>query len=382
MASYFRPLGRFSTREGLPRPYTEDCAAMPSTIASQTALPTGFASRVDSISSFRVGSWLRKYAWFVLGWNIAVVLWGAVVRATASGAGCGNHWPLCNGELIPTSPRITTIIEFTHRAMTGGTTVTVLALLIWTFRATHARHLARVTAAASTLLLINEAFLGALLVKLGYVVANQSAGRFIVLPIHLANTLLLLAALALTAHFLGRGSGFMNGSVEFRFLGITLLGLAATVAVGVTGSLAALGDTLFPSATFAQALAQDWSHSSPWILRIRWLHPAFSLLAAAFILGIIWISRARDSEDRKLANTVIGLMLFQFFLGGFDVLLSAPTWMQIVHLLGADIFWATLVVLAARVTVVPLGCPGNICRFSSGRLSQGETGLTDSVPQI
>jgi len=358
MASYFRPLGRFSTREGLPRPYTEDCAAMPSTIASQTALPTGFASRVDSISSFRVGSWLRKYAWFVLGWNIAVVLWGAVVRATASGAGCGNHWPLCNGELIPTSPRITTIIEFTHRAMTGGTTVTVLALLI------------------------NEAFLGALLVKLGYVVANQSAGRFIVLPIHLANTLLLLAALALTAHFLGRGSGFMNGSVEFRFLGITLLGLAATVAVGVTGSLAALGDTLFPSATFAQALAQDWSHSSPWILRIRWLHPAFSLLAAAFILGIIWISRARDSEDRKLANTVIGLMLFQFFLGGFDVLLSAPTWMQIVHLLGADIFWATLVVLAARVTVVPLGCPGNICRFSSGRLSQGETGLTDSVPQI
>src|ERR1700760_2912760 len=138
----------------------------------------------SSTTHLEVSRALVRFAWFVVGYNVLVILWGALVRATGSGAGCGNHWPLCNGEVIPTSPRIATLIEFTHRAMTGGATFTILALLIWTFRSTPARHLARFTAVASMLLLANEAFLGALLVKLGYVVNNQSPGRFIVLPVH------------------------------------------------------------------------------------------------------------------------------------------------------------------------------------------------------
>ncbi len=341
---------------------------MQTAATSQTAPPAGFAPSLAAVpsetSTAGVGSWLRGYAWFVVGWNIAVILWGAVVRATSSGAGCGNHWPLCNGEVIPTSPRIATLIEFTHRMMTSGALITIVALLIWTFRATRSRHLARFTAVASTVLLLNEAFLGALLVKLGYVVHDQSPGRFIVLPIHLANTLLLLAALTLTAHFLARESGFMDGSVEYRYFGLSLIGLVSTIAVGVTGSLAALGDTLFPAATLAQAMAQDLSQSSPWVLRLRWVHPAASVLAGVFVVGIIWVSGAReDAINRKLANFVIGLLVLQFALGGLDVLLRAPYWMQILHLLGADIYWTVLVVLTARITIVPLGCPGGICRF-------------------
>ncbi len=334
-------------------------------VISQTAPPVALAADARSAST-GVGRWLRSYAWFVVGWNIAVILWGAVVRATGSGAGCGNHWPLCNGEVIPSSPRIATMVEFTHRAMTAGATITIFALLFWTFRATRGRHLARFTAAASTLLLLNEAFLGALLVKLGYVVQNQSTGRFIVLPIHLANTLLLLAALALTAHFLARESGFMDGSVEYRYFGLALFALVTTIAVGVTGSLAALGDTLFPAANLAQALAQDWSQSSPWILRLRWVHPAASGLAALFIFGMIWVSGARENRaNRALVHSVIGLAVFQFILGIADVLLRAPNWMQILHLLGADLFWVALVVLTARVAIVPLGCPGNTCALRS-----------------
>jgi cytochrome c oxidase assembly protein subunit 15 len=340
---------------------------METAVTSQIASPAGLAQTVDvasSVASAGVSACLQKYAWFVVGWNIAVILWGAVVRATGSGAGCGNHWPLCNGEVIPTSPGVATLIEYTHRAMTGGATITILALLIWTFRATRGPHLARFFAVASTVLLLNEAFLGALLVKLGYVVHDQSPGRFIVLPIHLANTLLLLAALALTAHFLARKSGFMNGSVEYRFFGLSLIGLASTIAVGVTGSLAALGDTLFPAATLAQAFAQDMSQSSPWVLRLRWMHPAASLLAGLFVVGIIWVSGSRqDPTNRKLANWVIGLLLSQLALGALDVLLSAPDWMQIMHLLGADVYWVVLVVLTARITIVPLGCPGGFCRL-------------------
>ena len=343
---------------------------MQTAVTSQTAPPAGFAQPIDvaasasAAASNGVTAWLRRYAWFVVGWNIAVILWGAVVRATGSGAGCGNHWPLCNGEVIPASPGVATLIEYTHRAMTGGATITILALLIWTFRATRGRHLARFFAIASTVLLLNEAFLGALLVKLGYVVHDQSPGRFVVLPIHLANTLLLLAALALTAHFLARDSGFMNGSVEYRFVGLSVIGLASTIAVGVTGSLAALGDTLFPAATLAQAWAQDMSQSSPWVLRLRWMHPAASLLAGLFVVGIIWVSGARqDPTNRKLANWVIGLLLSQLALGALDVLLRAPNWMQILHLLGADVYWVVLVVLTARITIVPLGCPGGFCRL-------------------
>ncbi len=341
---------------------------MQTAVTSDTASRSGFAPPVDVTASAGslagVGVGLRRYAWFVVGWNIAVILWGAVVRATGSGAGCGNHWPLCNGEVIPTSPRVATVIEFTHRMMTGGAGFAVLGLLIWTFLATRSRHLARITAIASTVLLVNEAFLGALLVKLGYVVNNQSTGRFIVLPIHLANTLLLLAALALTAHFLARESGFMNGSVDYRFLGLSIIGLAATIAVGVTGSLAALGDTLFPAATLAQAFAQDLSQSSPWVLRLRWMHPAASLLAGLFVVGLVWVSGSReDPANRKLAAWTIGLLLSQLALGTMDVLLRAPNWMQILHLLGADIYWVVLVVLTARITVVPLGCPGGFCKL-------------------
>src|ERR1700744_2689847 len=92
---------------------------------------------------------LERFAWGVVGYNVLVILWGALVRATGSGAGCGNHWPLCNGQVIPVSPGIHTVIEFTHRMMTGGSTFVVLALLVWSFRATTRGQAARGLAVAS-----------------------------------------------------------------------------------------------------------------------------------------------------------------------------------------------------------------------------------------
>ena len=61
---------------------------------------------------------LTRFAWFTVFYNVLVILWGALVRASGSGAGCGNHWPLCNGQVIPVSPGWHTVIEFTHRQMT------------------------------------------------------------------------------------------------------------------------------------------------------------------------------------------------------------------------------------------------------------------------
>jgi cytochrome c oxidase assembly protein subunit 15 len=236
----------------------------------------------------------------------------------------------------------------------------MIILLVWIFATTARRHLARGAVVAAAILTFNEALLGALLVILGKVAHDQSASRAVYLSLHLANTLLLLAALALTAHFLARPMGFMRGSVEYRSTGVASIGLLATLVVGVSGSLAALGDTLFPATSLSAAFAQDFSSKSAWLLRIRWLHPTMGFLAGAFICWLIFTS-AWKGRNRKLAGSVVALLVLQYALGFADVLLLAPTWMQIVHLLGADLLWLTLVVLTARVCVVPIGCTGNLC---------------------
>jgi heme a synthase len=288
----------------------------------------------------------ERFAWAVVGYNVLVILWGALVRATGSGAGCGNHWPLCNGQVIPLSPTLHTIIEFTHRCMTGGSIFFVPALLIWAFRTTIKGQTARGMAVAATILLLNEALLGALLVKLGYVTGNQSIGRMVLLSIHLSNTLLLLGALTLTAWFLRTGQRWSDWH-QVRGLGLAVTGLAATLVVGVSGSMAALGDTLFPAATLKAAFAQDFAASSPWLLRLRGVHPVSAVIAAVFVLWLV--ARAKQAGAARLGNIVLGLLAAQIALGLADVILLAPVWMQIFHLLGADLYWVALVILATRI---------------------------------
>jgi heme a synthase len=290
---------------------------------------------------------LVHFAWFVVAYNVLVILWGALVRATGSGAGCGNHWPLCNGQVIPLSPRVDTVIEFTHRCMTGGSTFLVIGLLVWTFRGTVKGQAARVLAVASMVLLLNEAFLGALLVKLGYVTGNQSVGRVVLLSIHLSNTLVLLGALTLTAWLLGTRQRWSELGVRGGRKLWAVLGLVATLVVGVSGSLAALGDTLFPASSLRAAFAQDFAAGSPWLLRLRGVHPVSAVIAAVFVFWLV--GQARRAGVGRLAGLVVGLLVFQFALGLADVLLLAPVWMQIIHLLGADLYWIALVSLAAAV---------------------------------
>jgi cytochrome c oxidase assembly protein subunit 15 len=294
---------------------------------------------------------LRRFAWFVVAYNVAVIVWGSAVRATSSGAGCGDHWPLCNGTLIQHHPRVATIIEFTHRAMSGVDLLCVLALLFWTVAAVPRRHLARSFAVAMLVLTLNEALLGALLVLLGLTANNQSPERAVYLGLHLTNTLLLLAALALTAHFLSRRTAVMRGTVTLRRSGVALTGLIAVLIVGVTGSLAALGDTLYPAHNLLNAIAQDFSSGSSWLLRIRWFHPAVSLIAGIFIVALI-LRALRDAANRGLAIGVLFLLGLQYMLGVLDLALLAPTWMQMTHLLGADLLWIALVILTARICLV------------------------------
>ena len=303
---------------------------------------------------------LRRFAWGVLAYNVAVIVWGSAVRATSSGAGCGDHWPLCNGTLVQHHPAIATLIEFAHRATSGIDLVCVLALFFWTFAATPRSHLARACAVAVLVLTFTEALLGALLVLLGHTAQGRSPARAVYLALHLTNTLLLLAALTLTAHFLSRHAGAMRGTLLIRAPRLALASLIVTLIVGVTGSLAALGDTLYPAHNLLTALTQDFSSSSAWLLKIRWLHPALSLIAAVLI---VWLAirtlriqtsgPSHPQPDRSLATGVLLLLVLQVLLGIADVAFLAPTWLQMSHLLGADLLWITLVLLAAGTCLIP-----------------------------
>ena len=210
-------------------------------------------------------------------------------------------------------------------------------------------------AIASVVFTLLEAVLGALLVKLGYTAQSQSPLRPAFLALHLANTLLLLAALTLTAHLLSRRKAFLRGSVRL----VAPIGAVAAVivvmVVGVTGSLAALGDTLFPASSLGSALAQDFSATSGWLSRWRWMHPAVAFFAGIFLIWLLVRAAQQQTQwdNRRLSALVQFLLAVVYTLGILDVLFLAPLWLQIAHLLAADTLWASLVVLTARLTLQP-----------------------------
>jgi len=299
---------------------------------------------------------LRRFAWGVLAYFIATILWGTIVRATGSGAGCGDHWPLCNGTVLQQSPTIQTLIEFTHRITAGLDLIFVLGLLVWTWRRTISGHLARWAAAAAVFFTLTEGLLGALLVKLGLTAQSRSPLRAPMLALHLSNTLLLVAALAMAAHFLSRRTGLRWRDIRINHPIGTTIGMISVMIVGVTGSMAALGDTLFPATSFGNSLEQDFSADSSWLLRWRWTHPTFAILASIFLIWVLIRASRRGGpwDNRSLSALVVGLLALQYVFGALDVWLLAPVWMQVVHLLGADLLWSALVVLTARLTLLPV----------------------------
>jgi heme A synthase len=287
-----------------------------------------------------------KYAWVVLAFNILVILWGAYVRATGSGAGCGNHWPLCDGQVIPRAPEIKTLIEFSHRVTSGVALLLVLGLLIWAFRAYPRGHLIRRGATASFLLIVVEALLGAGLVLFELVAHNDSLARAISVALHLANTFLLLGALTLTAWWAsGHDPIDLRGQAPLtRLLG---LGLAGTILIGASGAIVALGDTLFPAQSLAAGLGQDLDSTAHFLIRLRVIHPLIAVGVGLYLIIVAAYFGLPNPSLKRSAQTLIVLVVIQLSAGSLNVLLLAPVWMQIVHLLLADLTWVALVAFSA-----------------------------------
>lgn len=295
------------------------------------------------------------FAWLVLAYNIPVILWGAYVRVSFSGDGCGAHWPFCNGVVIPRHMAAPMAIEFTHRAMTSLDTAVVIAMCLWAFSLFPRKHAVRLYSVLSLAFLFVEALLGAGLVLLRYVARDQSWGRAWYLSAHLTNTMLLLAVLTITACLASQNIERMR----LRNMPAPLCGaLLIAVFVSITGAITALGDTLFPAASLGAGMQQDFSSASSLLLRLRTIHPLIAITGAAYI---IWaasrmLKRGDGGATSAGAARVITLTILQLLAGAVNLSLLAPLWMQLFHLFLADLLWIALVILVFQA-MAPAGEP-------------------------
>ncbi|HEY1905626.1 MAG TPA: COX15/CtaA family protein [Myxococcaceae bacterium] len=290
----------------------------------------------------------QRATWGLVAFLLAVVLWGAYVRATGSGAGCGAHWPVCNGQVLPRAPALETIVEFTHRVSSGAVTLAVLGWAVWGFLTFPRGNRVRRGAALGALAILLEGAIGAALVLLRLTGTNDSLARAGVMGLHLVNTFFLLAVVTVTGAWAGgltrprlRDQGAVGVLVSAALVGLVVL--------GVSGAIAALGDTLFPARSLAEGFRQDVSSGAHVLLRLRVIHPLLALAVGTLLLvtaGVCGFFRP-GRPVRRAAIALSGLVVLQLIGGMVNLALLAPVWMQMVHLLLADAVWLAAVLLGA-----------------------------------
>jgi heme a synthase len=296
----------------------------------------------------------EKWALALLIATLFVILWGAFVRVTGSGAGCADHWPLCQGEFVPRSPKIETIIELTHR-LTSGLTGILALFVFWGARRTYERGSpVRTAAAVGLFLMVLEGAIGALLVKKGLVAKDASSARAFVVGLHLCNTFLLLAAQTLTLHFARGGAAL---SLRGRAGRVTLLSLLVVIVLllGASGAITALGDTLFPASSLREGMADDFAPQAHFLKQLRVWHPLLAVVGGAMIVyGAQSLRGSLGVADvSRWANVLTALYIVQLALGSLNLLLLAPAPIQIAHLLLADLVWIALVLMSAHALAAP-----------------------------
>lgn len=292
-----------------------------------------------------------RYAWFVLGYLVFVILWGAWVRISGSGAGCGAHWPTCNGVVVPLNPTLETLIEYTHRLTSGLSLPFVFVLVGWAFKRFPAGSGVRGAALGTLFFLLTEAALGAGLVKFELVAGDVSIARAVTASFHLVNTFALSAFSALVAwwsipehtgtsfrpQWMNKGSAWLVPAI------------IALILTSMTGAITALGDTLFPTSVFTEQglvahLTEQVSASTHFLVQLRIVHPIVAVLTSVYLL-ILLPQLSGFEGHRRLIN---GLVITQVVFGFVNILLAAPTWMQLVHLFMALGVWISVFVLWVR----------------------------------
>lgn len=297
------------------------------------------------------------YAWFVVAYTIFVIAFGALVRATGSGAGCGSHWPTCNGEVLPTLARMETATEFGHRLTSGLAGIIVIGLTVWAFRRPSNRA-TKTGAVLSLVFIIIEGLIGAALVRLELVEDNASVLRAVAIALHLVNTLILLAWMGLTAWAASKPQD-LKLRLQRRTLVLLGVGLVGMLVLSAMGAVTALGDTLFPSESLAAGLRDDIDPNAHFLIRLRVIHPVLAVIVSVYLVSVVPMLSSRIESQRigRLSNQLIALIGLQIVVGVVNVVLLAPLWMQVIHLVLADILWLTLIVLTGEFAEAEAAIP-------------------------
>lgn len=290
-----------------------------------------------------------KFALLLLGYALLIILWGAWVRISGSGDGCGPHWPLCQGQIWIDSSftaQAKTLIELAHRIKSGLFGILVVVLFFWARRIFPSEHSGRKAALLALILTITEALLGAKLVLLGLVADNSSAMRAFSMSLHLGNTLFLIYALTACWQ-----SNNINQKNQFPWpKGLVLLSHCCLLIIAITGSWAALASTLFPSESLLNGLAADFSSESHWLLRIRIIHPVLALCLSLFSLYLLEKLKecSSNAEYKSSVRKTTILIIIVVFVGMSTLLTGSPTILKILHLLSADLAWISLALLSMK----------------------------------
>jgi heme A synthase len=285
-------------------------------------------------------------------YTLVVILWGAFVRASGSGAGCGDHWPLCEGSIIPDSPAMVTLIELFHRATSGLSLIFVGLVFARARRLFQPSHPARKAALAAFVIIIIEALIGAVIVRASLFGENASLARAALIGVHFINTLLLLATQTLTVYWGAQPPETAAQPAVHPAGGLRLLfvvGVIGWLALGASGAIGALSRSLYPADSLAEALTREFSADAPLLLRLRSAHPVLAALMGIHLCALAWIvnKRIQGQLAHRLAISMTALFFAQCLLGMLNVLAVLPTpVLQLAHLLLMDVLWICFVLLA------------------------------------
>lgn len=284
----------------------------------------------------------HQLAWILLAYTLLVILWGAWVRISHSGDGCGNSWPLCEGQFIPlnadTETAGKTWVEFSHRVTSGLYGIFVLGFYIGARRLFPKGHPARTAAIASLIFMIIEAFFGAVLVRQGLVGSDQSIARVVIMSLHFLNSALLVLTTTWMAAFSDRLKWFPRREQILAgvFKHLPKIALLLLAALGLTGTFAALSTTLFPALSLGESITKEMAEDAHVLLQLRTLHPILGVFGGSSLALLILLSpeSAKKLVPRFRENTYWfgGVLLITICLGAITLLTLSPPVLKILHL--------------------------------------------------
>lgn len=268
------------------------------------------------------------FCFAVLCFCLLIILWGAWVRISHSGDGCGQSWPSCQGQyFIDSEEQKKTWIEWIHRATSGLFGIIVLLLVIWSFLKFSFRHPVFKSALCVLFFTISEALIGARLVLAGLTGSNDSLARMLTMNLHLLNSLLLTSSLFICWR-LSLGKSF-SLSGFFKEKKYTIMFICAFFLIAFFGSLSSLSSSLFPSSSLWEGVFLDFDSRSHWLIRLRLLHPLLALiLGSGFLLH--YFSQEIKSHPQQILIFCLCLTLVS---GLMNLLLLSPVFLKLTHLL-------------------------------------------------